>query len=74
MVSTLDHGESERNPTGKIVSYEVGNRASARQVMMIGRQVPDVEYAPRELLCERDGVNIHRQTLTSNKLSHLSQL
>jgi hypothetical protein len=32
-----------------------------------------VEYTPRELLSERDGVNIHRQSLASNKLSHLSQ-
>ena len=32
-----------------------------------------VEYTPRELLSERDGVNIHRQSLASNKLSNLSQ-
>lgn len=32
-----------------------------------------VEYTPRELLSERDCVNIHRQSLASNKLSNLSQ-
>jgi len=31
------------------------------------------DTVPRELLSKRDGVNIHRQTLTRNKLCHLSQ-
>lgn len=67
MVSTQDHGGSWRSLTRKIVSFGVfGNRY--QKVIMRSR-----EYAPRELLSEDDGVNVHRQGLTSNELRHLSQ-
>ena len=35
MVSARDHGESWRNLTEKIVSYKIGNQASARHAMVI---------------------------------------
>jgi hypothetical protein len=75
MVSTRDRGESWKNLTVKIVSYDRLKIRRQQGQAMIGRQVPGsrVEYAPRELLSERDGVNVHRQTLASNKLRHRSQ-
>ena len=76
MVSTRDRGESWRNLTEKIVSYmrsENRRQLKAKAMIEVTGSSRGVEYAPRELLSERDGVNVHRQGLTSYKLSHLSQ-